>query len=639
MESIPSVPHNTDTQFYKVAPGLFTPQRLDAFESVELYTSLIQASRRLENGTRLENISWRVLNKAMCRGRQGASANTNTNTNANDPAQRTCASVPGPKKRDGVRSIYYILNPQNQTQLAAKAQQQPQQPQPQKAARSPAPSYKPLTTAELFQRYKPQPKQATREDPQNITEGFDTSAMATATAASATLANSSAAVGETVRGRSGARASAAPAAPAATASTPSLFNSHTNTAQHTPTHSSSFFNQNSAGAQNNKIFFSSEDEYSDWNSISDDDGDYDDDDFYGDDDRASAATPSTNGKHQGSLRSVGGSAAKAGTAAEENSSAGGGQARRRHSLQRGRRHHGARNDTDDFDDDDFDDNEFDDEDDDQYYRKQWDKLMFTKTSHPHAHSQRASGNSAASSAASNYSTDHTKKSLLSGLFSNESANGTGASGASAANSPILSRPRSNTNTRGHSHGNAEHSADTGEPSVAVSLTPPGVSANSRTSGQLPVAPRKAQALTSTTQPPQPSVSTARTHSRTSSFSTVTTPTSVSGSMLRRDRPHHESNAPLTAQTILPTALSTHMFLPNSVHQQRMAAAAASTTGTTTTTTTTSSSTAQPMPKLGGRRLSMDIPSKNRNSGFLKTRMEISVEEKGIRARGKKSSNK
>lgn len=76
---------------------------------------------------------------------------------------------------------------------------------------------------------------------------------------------------------------------------------------------------------------------------------------------------------------------------------------------------------------------------------------------------------------------------------------------------------------------------------------------------------------------------------------------------------YESNAPLTAQTILPTALSTHMFLPNNIHQQRMAIA-------------TGGSTRHRLL----RRESMDIPSKNRNTGFLKTRMEISEEEKMVR---------
>ena len=189
------------------------------------------------------------------------------------------------------------------------------------------------------------------------------------------------------------------------------------------------------------------------------------------------------------------------------------------------------------------------------------------------------------------------------------------------------------------------------PSVAVSLTPPDIAVTGNSSnssnipGHLAMAPRKAQPLNSTTN--------AQVHSRTSSFSSngasaTNTLASAHGapadSMLRRGRVQHESNAPLTAQTILPTALSTHMFLPNNVHQQRMAAAAAAATTTTTTTSTTAAPTAAsppaPLkPKLGGRRLSMDIPSKNRNSGFLKTRKEISVEEKTVRSRAKKSGNK
>lgn len=56
-----------------------------------------------------------------------------------------------------------------------------------------------------------------------------------------------------------------------------------------------------------------------------------------------------------------------------------------------------------------------------------------------------------------------------------------------------------------------------------------------------------------------------------------------------------------------------MFLPNNIHQQRMAIATGSNTR-----------------HRFSRRQSMDIPSKNRNTGFLKTRMEISEEEKMVR---------
>lgn len=94
--------------------------------------------------------------------------------------------------------------------------------------------------------------------------------------------------------------------------------------------------------------------------------------------------------------------------------------------------------------------------------------------------------------------------------------------------------------------------------------------------------------------------------RVGSFSSI-----ISDSTLQRYA--HQSNAPPTAQTILPTALSTHMFLPNNVHQQRAARSISSRPGSSR------------------RRESMDIPSKNRNNSFLKTRMELSEEEEFVRS--------
>lgn len=97
----------------------------------------------------------------------------------------------------------------------------------------------------------------------------------------------------------------------------------------------------------------------------------------------------------------------------------------------------------------------------------------------------------------------------------------------------------------------------------------------------------------------------------------------------RERYTGQSNAPPAAQTILPTALSTHMFVPNNVHQQRLAMAAAADSRPGSAEARPSSM--HEFRRRSTRRESMDIPSKNKNNTFIKTRMEISEEEKMVRA--------
>lgn len=59
------VPNIGTNKFLKVTPNLFTPERLNLFDDVELYLTLIKASKCVEQGERLHNISWRILNKAV----------------------------------------------------------------------------------------------------------------------------------------------------------------------------------------------------------------------------------------------------------------------------------------------------------------------------------------------------------------------------------------------------------------------------------------------------------------------------------------------------------------------------------------------------------------------------------------------
>ena len=74
-------------KFLKVAPNLFTPENLNLFDTLELYTSLIKSSKALEQGERLHNLSWRIVNKALLKDH----------------------NVNKSKKRDGVRNLYHCL--------------------------------------------------------------------------------------------------------------------------------------------------------------------------------------------------------------------------------------------------------------------------------------------------------------------------------------------------------------------------------------------------------------------------------------------------------------------------------------------------------------------------------------------------
>lgn len=193
----------------------------------------------------------------------------------------------------------------------------------------------------------------------------------------------------------------------------------------------------------------------------------------------------------------------------------------------------------------------DDEEEDSYYRRQWDKLLGKQpTSQP----------------------DQMKRSLLSGLFHHHppAPDSPGSvSLSTASGSPAPASPGLPTAATGTTTVNAVGSVTSPQGSVANAVPPALYRESSRASR--------------------------------SSFSSIV-------SEATRERYLHESNAPPAAQTILPRALSTHMFPPNNVHQQRLAA----------------QENKNPPPQ--ARRVSMDIPGKKKN-GMLKTRMEISEEEK------------
>lgn len=218
---------------------------------------------------------------------------------------------------------------------------------------------------------------------------------------------------------------------------------------------------------------------------------------------------------------------------------------------------------------------FDDEEEEEsYYRNQWDKLLEKQPRQQ----------------------EPLKKSLLSGLFLNEQGR--------ASKSDSVTPPHVNAN-------NAPQPAPVPHAAATATSTSNVTAVGSVTSPQESLAKAVPTAL-------YRQGSTSR-----GSFSSI-----VSEST--KERYLHESNAPPAAQTILPRALSTHMFLPNNVHQQRLAVAM----GDSDISESASQSPPPSIPlRRVERRTSMDIPDKK--NGLLKTRMEISEEERLSRASRRK----
>lgn len=542
-------------KFLKVAPSLFTPEKLPLFDSLDLYTALIRSSKALEQGERLHNLSWRIMNKALLKDHE----------------------LNKSKKRDGVRNLYQVLNPANSGQFqrqqqprqtptpprthqrtlsemqpmqvmsamqgtASEAKTSPEQPRfphihhqklPVRAtsdlqikrglhrAQDPRPGHQPQQPhLQQLHVQHAQSKHAPNKQGARFTLGNDSS-VSSPESSQMILASPDATVFAGKREGS-AQANSIDASDAQkrkknhkrvaqpTRSAGSLFTArpddgptasalHTKAISHDHIPKSLFGRKPSAHhkpaapSSENKVFFSSDDDESDWNSLSDDSELYDD------------------------------------------------------------------------------------EEDDQYYQKQWDKLMFSRSE------QSKGGFHAGRNTTPPPADKHDpKRSLLSGLFLNELAN--------KAPTPPIMTPLT-----------AQHPT-LGESSVVAvgDVTPASLRAS--TSSFFPEGTQE-----KAPEPSAPSAIPPRYPRSRGSFSSI-----ISDSTLQRYA--HQSNAPPTAQTILPTALSTHMFLPNNVHQQRMARSVLSRSA------------------LSERRESIDIPSKNRNNSFLKTRMEISEEEEFARAK-------
>lgn len=472
-----------DDKYLKVAPNLFTPERLHLFDSLDLYVSLTKCAKAIEQGERLHNLSWRIMNKALLRDKD----------------------INKSKKREGVKNLYYVLNPiTNRQPMNQQLSKTPSQNStsslrsttvPKKHA---VPRMEPLSKANtagsnqkvphsnngsLFTGTKQHKstsalshinrQRSKKEDPQTIVKGFEPNTVITP---------KNPAIVRKVKSRLEEGEKNTFYIESTPSPEPDKHNGSTTTLRKPlPSRQESLFgkpktNDHAAiSSSHNSMFFSSEED------DDDDDSDWDDDSpIYEDDDDVN-----------------------------------------------------------------------DDDEEDQYYRKQWDKLLLGKNPN------HSSGNVTPNSASSQ---DPIKRSLLSGLFLNE---------------------QSNVNSKNKT-----------TPFVAISNN---VAQNNNTRPILGTS--NVTAVGSVTPPDKNDVV----------------------------QPHGQSNAPPAAQTILPTALSTHMFLPNNIHQQRLAMAAAA------SSQDSRGSPVHELQRRATRRESMDIPSKNRNNTFIKTRMEISEEEKMSRA--------
>lgn len=514
--------------FLKVAPNLFTTDKLHMFDSLDLYTSLIKCSKFMEQGERLHNLSWRIINKSLL----------------------TEHDINKSKRKDGVRNLYNVINPIKQTHFITHIQHQQQLP-PSTGANSPNRNIAPLSpqftiskklmsanvigsetiltrieTPTRSQNVSPDLRKSIVRKRMSLSpeathiDGMQSSMVVSVPSQvlpdddsnskqnnSSLFSRNSSAKSLFVKNGSGTASKDSTASNSLEKSTQTN-NQYVNKLRNS---SSIFQNGNNHVAadgldgshnhhEHRNMFFSSEDEESDWDSISDDS------DFYDDDV----------------------------------------------------------------------------EDIDQYYEEQWDNMMFSKTNASPA------GQPAAKDTGE-------KKSLLSGLFMQEKQE------------------------------KSQEKLSTDDAHTILSSTPARPVVIPSKSQSQPVAPETTEIVAVGSVTPssswknknmieqQVNESSIQKSDRRGSFSSI-----VSDTTGRRY--YHESNAPPAAQTILPTALSTHMFLPNNVHQQRMAMRGENYSRIKPEHSTTAL-----------RRESMDIPSKNRNNSFLKTRMEISEEESFVRA--------
>ncbi|SCU84753.1 LAMI_0C08746g1_1 [Lachancea mirantina] len=513
-------------KFLKVSPNLFTAERLPLFDSLDLYTTLIKSSKALEKGERLHNLSWRIVNKALLKHKD----------------------VNRSKKRDGVRNLYQVIDPaQNLTPRIRPASQPNRSPSGVTNGK-----FYPMQVMSAMQ------SNPTLKDERNIDHQTELQKVKSPRVPAMSAANidRSRSVINTVK-RNDTKGVGMPPKHRP----PNLtVRSTKSTDQVTPQNVTTGFRPNEAvikkpdetmfivGGTPSPELRSQTDKKKAKKPISK---------LVDDKSEPKTGThPTTTGQSSAGVRTQSLFTPK-----------------NPHEGKNGRtsEHIFFSSDEEESELDSLsDDSDFyDDDEEEKYYQTQLDKLLFDKNERPN-------GSGASSPLAEKH--HDSKRSLLSGLFLNEMQK---RATPSTVVSPITTQRPTLRESSITAVGDVTPSESHKNPSIF----------GQDLQQDHPNKPTKSSSA---------SLFSARRSLRGSFSSLLSDGT--------RERYTHESNAPLTAQTILPTALSTHMFVPNNVHQQRLARSGSE--------------------KLKGnlRRESMDIPSKNRNNSFLKTRMEISEEE-------------
>ncbi|CDO94543.1 unnamed protein product [Kluyveromyces dobzhanskii CBS 2104] len=600
--------HERDHTFLKVTPTLFTQDKLPLFDSLDLYTSLIKCSKFMEQGERLHNLSWRIINKSLLKDQD----------------------INKSKRRDGVRNLYNVINPIKQTHSFPQLQQQLQKPKnssprsssPRSASTVVAPAatkptasphvtllspvsnqssiQKPTANTHTVTTRKLIPSQPTSPEPTSsepILKKLETPARSltnTPDLRKDLAKKKFPLVPELVHGSKHQHQQSSVSNNLPLSETKSNAHSQTSLFSRNPSSKSLFAKNLPTPFTPANCSTTSSANGSAENLKS------------GDSNRNSKSHAYVNGTRNGA----------AGAANDST-----------HAHNNGHDHKNlffsSEDEESDWDSLSDDSDIYDeDEDNDQYYEDQWDNLMFSKTHHNqnlHHVLPKESGE---------------KKSLLSGLFmqekqvkthSKQSDNSRNASRESVSKSPVELHESATASVK--ASGKPYNRPLEKQSEKPVEKRPPNGSLHSNpTEIQItshPVAPETSDLVAVGSVTPSSSWQ----NNGLSDYHKIPIPTGFERSKRlgsfssivsesTKERYYHESNAPPAAQTILPTALSTHMFLPNNVHQQRMALRG----GDTPLEFNVEAA------KAASRRQSMDIPSKNRSNFFLKTRMEISEEE-------------
>ncbi|KAH7598575.1 Fungal protein of unknown function (DUF1752) [Nakaseomyces glabratus] len=576
------------SEFLKVSPNLFTPERLHLFDTVELYTTLIKTSKTIQQGERLGNLSWRILNKALLR---------NNDINIS-------------KKRDGVKNIYSVLNPMNNNGNNKSA----------------ATTFG--TTTNITSK-KPQtsftqilPKNENTDKRSKITAIRPMEALNGATEPRRNRSNDSFQKNDQhadIRGILSKERQHK--------STTALFQKNHNRSENAGNQNDSDFNKS------NHLL------YKQFNQIKQKKKKEDPQMVITGFDtnmviiKKKHSSDSPNDKRNKS-RSKSPEVLNIGKSNHKRSNSGTSQvsdnnsksifkheslfgkpnrrgSESKHNNNKTRKDNKIFFSSEDEDESDWDSvsdssefytDEIDEEDEDeQYYNKQWDKLVLAKQASNDkklsAHgSELQDGAHHLEKIQSNNLSQPIRRSLLSGLFHNGSSTySTKDSGEDSGRSSLFNSQNSTpTSISGQNYKvSSAHkpTIETTNVTAVGSVTPPHDSFMQPSQYIRETLTRSTSNMRSTSR-------------RGSSSSIVSEATGA--------RYLYESNAPPTAHTLLPTALSTHMFVPNNIQQQRMAVKA-------------------DVNQREGRRLtrreSMDIPIKNVKNSVLKTRMEISEEER------------